>query len=266
MRWQEPCPAALLLSHPVTLTETRNTLTPRDTLRAVVICVVIVVGLAFDQYVPFWGQTLTSLGLWVLLWQWLRHAPHEEKITLISCVIYATLGECFLSLVWGLYDYRLGNIPAFVPPGHALLLMLGITLAARLRDWVTWFVPAAATPFVLLLAWTGSDTFGLLLFAILILCMLCSPSRKLYAVMFVLSLTMEIYGTWLGNWVWAIDVPWIGLTTTNPPLAAGVFYCVLDFLVMTTLQRYRAQALEKSTRIHATEDPGDLRERSVLQG
>jgi hypothetical protein len=27
-----------------------------------------------------------------------------------------------------------------VPPGHALLLMLGIIVAARLRDWVTWFV------------------------------------------------------------------------------------------------------------------------------
>ena len=224
-------------------TETLGGDTTRDTLRAVVICAVITVGLAFDQLVPFWGQTLTNLGLWVLLWQWVRHAPQEEKITLISCVIYATLGECFLSLGWGLYDYRLGNIPAFVPPGHALLLMLGIILAARLRDWIVWCVPLAATPFVLLLAWTGADTFGLLLFAILILCMLFSQSRKLYAVMFVLSLTMEIYGTWLGNWAWATDVPWIGLTTTNPPLAAGVFYCVLDFLVMTTVRRYRNREL-----------------------
>ena len=224
-------------------TETLGGDTTRDTLRAVVICAVITVGLAFDQLVPFWGQTLTNLGLWVLLWQWVRLAPQEEKITLISCVIYATLGECFLSLGWGLYDYRLGNIPAFVPPGHALLLMLGIILAARLRDWIVWCVPLAAAPFVLLLAWTGADTFGLLLFAILLLCMIFSQSRKLYAVMFVLSLTMEIYGTWLGNWAWATDVPWIGLTTTNPPLAAGVFYCLLDFLVMTTVQRYRGRDL-----------------------
>ena len=225
------------------LTETHGNLTTRDNLRAALICAVIVCGLAYDQFVPFWGQTLTSVGLWALLWQWVRNAPQEEKITLISCVIYATLGECFLSLVWGLYDYRLGNIPAFVPPGHALLLMLGIILTARLPDWITGFVPAAAAPFVLLLAYTGADTFGLLLFAILILCMVFSHARKLYAVMFVLSLAMEIYGTWLGNWVWRIDVPWIGLTTTNPPLAAGVFYCVLDFLVMTTVRRYRNREL-----------------------
>ena len=218
---------------------TLTSLAPRDNARGALICAVIVFGLAFDQYVPFWGQTLTSVSLWILLWLWVRNAPQEEKITLISCVIYATLGECFLSLVWGLYDYRLGNIPAFVPPGHALLLMLGILLTRRLRDWITWAVLVVAAPFVLVLAVTGADTFGLLLFAILILCMIFSHARKLYAVMFVLSLAMEIYGTWLGNWTWRIDVPWIGLTTTNPPLAAGVVYCVLDFLVMTTVRRYR---------------------------
>ena len=90
---------------------------------------------------------------------------------------------------------------------------------------------------------TGKRSCEIALGLILILCMLFSQSRKLYAVMFVLSLTMEIYGTWLGNWAWATDVPWIGLTTTNPPLAAGVFYCVLDFLVMTTVRRYRNREL-----------------------
>jgi hypothetical protein len=221
--------------------ETCHTRSLREKSRAGFICAVVVFGLAFDQWVPFWGQNLTSAGLWMLLLRWIQQAGREEQITLISCVVYATLGECFLSLAWGLYDYRLHNIPAFVPPGHALLLMLGIFIASRLRDWIVWFVPVAATPFVLLLALSGIDTLGVLLFVILLLCMIFSPSRKLYAVMFVLALAMEIYGTWLGNWAWAVDVPWLGLTTTNPPLAAGVFYCVLDFLVMATLRAWRAR-------------------------
>jgi hypothetical protein len=222
-------------------TETRYRSTIRDNLRAAVICAVIVLGLAFDQLVPFWGQTLTNLGLWALLLYWIHQAAREEQVMLVACVVYATLGECFLSLVWGMYDYRLENIPAFVPPGHALLLMLGVILAARLPDSINWVVPLASAPFVLLLAVTGIDTFGVLLFAILIACMVFSRSRKLYAVMFVLSLTMEIYGTWLGNWAWRPVVPWLELTTTNPPLAAGVFYCLLDFLVMTTVQHYRTR-------------------------
>lgn len=227
------------------LTETRNhfshhsAIAARDNGRAAIICAVVVFGLAFDQYVPFWGQTLISVGLWLLLLHWVRQAAREEQVMMAACLVYATLGECFLSLVWGMYEYRLGNIPAFVPPGHVLLLMLGIIVAGRLRDWITWFVPLASAPFVLLLAFTGIDTFGLLLFAVLILCMTFSHARKLYAVMFVLSLTMEIYGTWLGNWVWRPVVPWLELTTTNPPLAAGVFYCMLDLLVMSTVKAWR---------------------------
>jgi hypothetical protein len=225
-----------------------------DTARGALITAVIVGGLAADQHIANWGQILTSIGVWLLLLHWLRESGRERQIMLAACVVYATLGECFLSLVWGLYDYRLGNIPLFVPPGHALLFMLGIIIAERLRDWITWFVPLAATPFVLLLALTGSDTFGVVLFAMLITCMIFSRARKLYAVMFVIALAMEIYGTWMGNWIWASEVPWLGLTTVNPPLAAGAFYCVLDLLVMATVRAYRAHGsgVTKQTAGYAT--------------
>ena len=45
------------------------------------------------------------------------------------------------------------------------------------------------------------------------------------------ALALELYGTWLGNWTWAVDVPRLDLVTTNPPGAAGAFYCALDALV-----------------------------------
>ena len=204
-------------------------------LRALAITGVIAGGLAFDQSVEFWGQTLTNVGLWALLLYWLRGAQLEERLTLSVCVFYATLGEIFLSLVWGLYEYRLSNIPLFVPPGHALLFMLGGILARHARDWIVWFVPLAATPFVFLLAVTGPGTLDALLFALFLLCLLSGRASKLYAVMFVLSLAMEIYGTWLGNWTWAGEAPWLGFTTVNPPLAAGAFYCMLDMLVVATV-------------------------------
>jgi len=44
----------------------------------------------------------------------------------------------------------------------------------------------------------------------------------------------------LGNWGWGANVPWLGLTTINPPLAAGAFYCVLDLLVVATVARAHA--------------------------
>ena len=213
----------------------------RDATRAIAITAIIGGGLALDQLVDFWGQTLTNVGIWAALLYWLRSAaPHDQR-ALAICVLYATAGEIFLSLVWGLYEYRLSNVPLFVPPGHALLFMLGRILAERARDWIVWFVPLAAAPFVFPLAWTGLGTLDALLFALFLLCLLSGRASKLYSVMFVLSLAMEVYGTRLGNWTWAPEAPWLGFTTINPPLAAGAFYCMLDMLVVATLAGKRGR-------------------------
>jgi len=218
-----------------------------DARRGTVIVATITAGLALDQHVAFWGQTLTNAGIWAVFLYWLRNADARQQVCLTACVVYATIGEIFLSLVWGLYDYRLANVPLFVPPGHALLFVLGSILAARARDWIEWLVPLAAAPFVGLLLVSGAGTLDALLFTMFLACMLLSRARRLYAVMFVLSLAMEIYGTWLGNWVWSLQVPWLGLTTINPPLAAGAFYCVLDLLVVATAARLRAVPLHAET-------------------
>lgn len=191
----------------------------------------IVAGLWADRHVQPWGQLAANIAAWAVFLGLLRGVPAAQRTSLIVCVLIATLGEGFLSLVWGLYAYRLDNIPLFVPPGHGLLFMLGVLLAPRLTDRMVWAVPLVAAPFVLLLAVTGSDTLGVPLFALFLLCLAVGRARKLYATMFVLALAMELYGTWLGNWAWVERAPWLGLATLNPPLAAGAFYCVLDLLV-----------------------------------
>lgn len=218
-------------------------------LRATIICAVILLGLILDQQLEFWGQTLTNLLVWTLFLHWLRQAQGEDKVALIACVVYATLGEIFLSLIWGLYEYRLANVPLFVPPGHALLFMLGTIAASRLRDWISWFVPLAAAPFVAFMLLSGVDTFGALLYVMFLLCVAFGRARKLYAVMFVLALAMEIFGTTTGNWTWASTTPWLGLATVNPPLVAGAFYCILDMLVVATVSAYRTGSWSARSRL-----------------
>ena len=209
--------------------------------RVLLVTGIIAGGLAFDQLADFWGQTLTNVGIWGAFLYWLRGARPDDQLALGICVLYATLGEIFLSLVWGLYEYRLANVPLFVPPGHALLFMLGRILAEKIDRWIEWVVPLAAAPFVFLLAVTGLGTLDALLFALFLLCLLSGRASRLYAVMFVLSLAMEVYGTWLGNWTWAAEAPWLGFTTLNPPLAAGAFYCMLDMLVVATVAGRQAK-------------------------
>jgi hypothetical protein len=218
----------------------------RDIARALAITAIISGGLTLDQLVDFWGQTLTNIGIWSALLWWMRGETREEQRALAICVLYATAGEIFLSLVWGLYEYRLSNVPLFVPPGHALLFMLGRLLAARASDWIEWMVPLLAAPLILALAVTGLGTLDALLFVLFLMCLLSGRASRLYSVMFVLSLAMEVYGTRLGNWTWAPVAPHLGFTTINPPLAAGAFYCMLDMLVVATLARKRSAAAPRA--------------------
>lgn len=199
------------------------------------IVALITIGLLVDQHVQPWGQDAVSIVTWTMLLFWLARSTADTRTSMILCVVYATAGEIFLSMGWGLYEYRLNNIPLFVPPAHALVFVLGIAISKRMPDSIIWAVPLAAAPPVIALAWIGADTMGLILYTLLLLCMIFSKGRKLYAVMFMLSLGLEIYGTAIGNWYWLHNVPVTGWTTLNPPLAAGTFYCMLDMLVVSTM-------------------------------
>ena len=196
-------------------------------------------GLLVDQHWARYGQVAVSAIAWILLMALWRRSSAGERPALLACLVFATAGEVFLSLVWGLYEYRLGNIPLFVPPGHVLLFFLGTQIAQRVPRGGEWWIALLAAPVVAAFAWSGRDTLGPLLYLLFLACLWLSPARRLYATMFVLSLAMELYGTWVGNWVWTQEVPWLGLTADNPPLAAGAFYCVLDLLVVSATTRLR---------------------------
>ena len=198
-------------------------------------------GLLVDQHWARYGQVAVSAFAWMVFAGLWWRSSGRQRPALAWCLLFATVGEVFLSLVWGLYEYRLANIPLFVPPGHVLLFFLGTQIALRSPERGEWWIAALAMPLVAVFAWNGRDTMGPLLYALFIACMWVSPSRKLYATMFVLSLAMELYGTWIGNWTWSGQVPWLGLTADNPPLAAGAFYCVLDLLVVSVAGRAFAQ-------------------------
>jgi hypothetical protein len=188
--------------------------------------------LVADSQAGFAAQAAIGVGLWALLSWFLGRVGAEERRALMACVVIATAGEMLLSLGWGLYTYRLGNIPLYVPPGHALILLLGIALARRMPESVACAIIGVAAIYALAAAVTGLDTFGVLLCFVFAGAALAMPAqRRLYATTFVLSLALELAGTALGNWIWASEVPVLGLVTTNPPGASGAFYCALDALV-----------------------------------
>jgi len=196
----------------------------------------LALGLAVDQYGGLSGQLVASAWFWAVFFWLLKTSPREWRLPFCACLVWATAGEIFLSLVWGLYTYRLENIPLFVPPGHVLLFYAGLVLAPRVPRAFVAVVPAAAVGYATFACINGFDTISIALIVMFVLCMLQPEGRRLYTVMFVASLMLELYGTWIGNWAWHRDVPYLGLTSANPPLAAGALYCALDVLVGLTMR------------------------------
>ena len=200
-------------------------------LNAVLVVATFVIGLIVDRNSGFGGQLAVGAWCWALMLRLIATSPSQWRVPLYCCLIWATAGEIFLSLVWGLYTYRLGNIPFFIPPGHVFLFWLGLVYAPQLSRFFVGAIPVAAVAYGVYALAAGIDTFSVPLIGLFLLCWLQPQGRRLYSLMLVMALMLELYATWIGNWVWHANVPHFALSSNNPPIAAGSFYCMLDVLI-----------------------------------
>src|SRR5882762_4273704 len=164
--------------------------------RVVLIVLTLAGGLAADVWTDIAGQALVSVAVWAVMLYLLDRVEPALRCGLLACLMIATAGEIFLSLGWGLYAYRLGNIPLFVPPGHVLLLLLGLSLARGMSEAAANGIIVYAGLYSLAAAAAGVDTLGAALFLVYAAASVAMPAqRRLYASTFVLSLALELYGT-----------------------------------------------------------------------
>jgi hypothetical protein len=199
----------------------------------------VIVGLPAEKAGGIAGQLAVGVWSWAVFLVLLERINQQLRVPLMLCLVISTLGECGLSLVWGLYTYWLENLPFYVPPGHVLLFTLGLTLAPHLPRWFMVVVAAFAAGYGTTAFLTSADNFSALLAIMFLIFMAFGHHRRLYATMFVISLLMELYGTWIGNWAWVPDVPGLPLSSANPPLCVGALYCVLDLFVVNADRAWR---------------------------
>ena len=205
----------------------------------------VTIGLPVDRFGGIPGQLAVSVWTWALFLVLLGRINQQLRLPLMLCLVISTSGEFCLSLLWKLYSYWLHNVPFFVPPGHVLLFTLGLTFAPRVPQWAMLLVASAAAGYAATAFVTSTDTISVALAILFLVCMAFGSNRRLYATMFIIALLMELYGTWIGNWVWAPGVPGLPLSSANPPLCVGALYCALDLCVVNLdriLRKWRRPA------------------------
>lgn len=197
----------------------------------------LALGIPLDAAGWWWAQPAVALWTWTaLLWIAAGASPAERR-ALAACVALATAGELFLKDVWGLYEYRLHNLPLFIPPGHALVYAAASRMSRGAPAWLPAVVAAGFVAYAAGAAATGLDTFGLPWLAVFLAYLTVSGDRRLCATLFLFALAIELYGTRLGGWRYYTVEPWFGLTTTNPPVWIGAVYCTLETLVRLVANR-----------------------------
>jgi hypothetical protein len=181
-------------------------------------------------------QNALGVSGWVFLIGLLLGENREVRMQVVIAVIFATIGEHFASPFMGGYTYRFGNVPAYVPPGHGMVYLTAVALARSglfLRHareitalvivvcglWSLWGISGLAQ---------RGDAVGALLFCVFLVYLFKGRSPMVYLAAFFITTWLELIGTAVGTWKWAVIDPVLGLPQGNPPSGVAAWYCLVD--------------------------------------
>jgi hypothetical protein len=180
--------------------------------------------LAVDTQAGLHWQLVLGGATWLLLIAALRPLPPLARAQALAVVAFATVGEVTGSLVWGVYRYRLHNLPLFIPPAHGIVYLSGVALVGVVRT--RWLVGTAAAGAI------GWGLAGLTVLPRLVLFLWRSRSRAVYAAVFLVVAALELYGTSIGTWRWAVRLPGLGIADGNPPSGVASGYVWFDVMAL----------------------------------
>ena len=209
----------------------------RAAVQAVAGCAYLALLLALDRFATYPEQLALGAVTWLVLVACLVRVSLERRAQALGVVAFATVGEVTGSLVWGVYHYRLHNLPLFVPPAHGLVYLTGLSLAAALVRHTRALVIAAATAATTwgLLGLTvlpRRDVAGAVGVPLLLLFLWRGRNRAIYAGVYVVVATLELYGTAIGTWHWARELPGLGIPDGNPPSGVASGYVWFDVMAL----------------------------------
>ena len=220
--------------------------------------------LAVDHWSDERGQLALAGATWIVLLAACRPLSAERRAQALIVVVVATCGEIVGSIIWGVYTYRLENLPLFVPPAHGLVYLTGLRLSETgvLRRHRRAFVAAVlAFAFGWMLAGLTVlprtdvvGALGALVFAYFVL--RGGGARAAYCGVFVAVAALEIYGTAIGTWQWREVVPGTSLPNGNPPSGVASGYVLFDVVALALAPRLVALVRAAGSALAERRDQG----------
>jgi hypothetical protein len=195
--------------------------------------------LFLDRFTNEWTQLVLGLATAVALVVACVPLTLERRLQVVGVVLVATFFELIGSIIWGVYRYRMHNLPTFVPPGHGLVFLLGLSIS-QLRSVERWprtfvgLVIAGAVGWGVggLVGLTRLDVLGALGILVFLVYLRFGPAPRVYAGVFIAVAMLELYGTAIGTWTWKPIVPGTTVASGNPPSGAIAGYAMFDICAM----------------------------------
>lgn len=175
---------------------------------------------------------LMIIGFFIM---YFRTVKRVQELMMYA-VIIGFLGEYLFSKYLGMYTYRLGNIPLYVPFGHAVLFarvfrFSKVSLVRKYHKSIEQFFGSLIILFASIYLLFFGDVFGFVMTLFVFLLLWKRPKDRLFFyTMYLLVAILEIGGTAFGCWKWPNTAFGIFelLPSNNPPSGISLFYFLLD--------------------------------------
>jgi len=201
-----------------------------------------------------WAANALMVAYFVFMY---RAAPQRLRALMKYGVFIAAAGEALFSLAFGMYEYRLANVPLYVPPGHSILYgavyyFVREPFVLRHRRPLMAAMMLVSVGYAAYWLVAHDDLYGAVctaLFALLIV--RDAESRLFFVAMFLFVGFLEQVGTRFECWYWfkiAFD-KFDFMPSGNPPSGISVFYFAFDVLCLRAYLRRRKDVKARYVRI-----------------